>query len=90
MLLKVDFQKAYDSLEWGFMDLMLKTWGFTDDFRKLVMSYVTIVHYNLLINRSISGNFKPTYGIRRGDPLSPFLFILYMQLFSRMVANEKG
>lgn len=88
MLFKVDIHKAYDTLEWGFIDLCLKTWCFSTSAKNMVMSSVSNVRYSLLLNRGICGSFKPKHGLRQGEPLSPFFFILCTEILSRMLCVE--
>lgn len=90
MLLKIDLCKAYNSLEWDFLYLSLKAWGFSEKFQKLIMSCVSLVHYSLLLNGSINNNFKPSCGLCQGDLLSPFLFIICTEFFSSMMVAVEG
>lgn len=69
--------------------MSLQAWGFSANFRKMILSCVTTVQYSLPLNGSVSGSFRPSRGLHQGDPLSPFLFILCTEMFSRMVAAEE-
>lgn len=89
MLMKIDLRKAYDRVEWRFLRKALKGWGFTEDATKLIMSCVNTMQYNILINGNKSGVFNPSRGLRQGDPLSPYLFIMCSEYLSRLILKKK-
>lgn len=76
LFFKIDFAKAYDSVDWGFIENMLLLFGFHPKWRMWVMECITTASASVLVNGSSSGEFKLQRGLRQGDPLSPFLFIL--------------
>ena len=72
---KIDFQKAYDRMEWGFIQRVLKAFGFNEQFTNLIQQCLSMVHYSLLLNGGICLEFQLERGLRQRDPLSPiFLF----------------
>jgi len=85
--LKLDMEKAYDRLEWDFIKNCLRQYGFHSRFIKLIMECITTVSYSLLVNGESVGMIKPTRGIRQGDPLSPYIFILCMEVMNSMLST---
>uniref|UniRef100_A0A2N9HXU9 CCHC-type domain-containing protein n=1 Tax=Fagus sylvatica TaxID=28930 RepID=A0A2N9HXU9_FAGSY len=82
LILKLDLEKAYDRLEWDFIREVLTFFKFPPSFVDLVLECVSTSSFSILVNGGQLENFKPSRGIRQGDPLSPYLFILCMEYLS--------
>lgn len=83
VVIKLDMTKAYDHLSWLFLTKVLRQMGFCETFIDLVYGIVSNNWYTVLINGQPHGFFKSTRGVKQGDPLSPTLFILAAEAFSR-------
>ncbi|GAU41930.1 hypothetical protein TSUD_139160 [Trifolium subterraneum] len=76
MLFKVDFEKAYDSVDWGYLDNVMGRMSFLALWRKWIKECVCTATASVLVNGSPTNEFPLERGLRQGDPLSPFLFLL--------------
>ena len=79
MVFKVDFEKAYDTLRWDFLEDVLLAFGFGPKWRSWIRGCLVSSMGSVLVNGCPTPEFKYYRGLRQGDPLSPFLFILAME-----------
>ncbi|CAL8105061.1 unnamed protein product [Prunus armeniaca] len=88
MAWKIDLSKAYDRLNWNFIEHVLVELGLPLNLIKLIMSCVSTVKYQICINGELTESFQPKSGIRQGDPLSPYLFVLCIEKLSHIIFED--
>jgi hypothetical protein len=86
---KLDMHKAYDRVEWGFLEKIMLKLGFNQRWVKMIMTCVNTVRYRVRVNSDESDMFTPTRGLRQGDPLSPYLFLLCSEGLTSMLAKAE-
>eukprot|EP00253_Pinus_taeda_P023423 PITA_23423 len=87
MLLKIDLSKAFDSISWEYMQNILTAFGFANAWIRWISNLISSTFFSILINGIPTSTFRPSRGIRQGDPLSPFLFIIMAEGLGRCIKN---
>jgi hypothetical protein len=89
MFLKLDMEKAFDRMEWKFLLAILEKLGFSPIWISWIRTCISTPTFSILLNGCPYGFIPPSRGLRQGDPLSPFLFILGSKVFSRLMFKEE-
>ncbi|KAG7547383.1 F-box domain [Arabidopsis suecica] len=87
-MLKVDLRKAFDSVKWEFITAILKAMHFPDRFINWISQCISTPQFSVSVNGVTSGYFQSSRGLRQGDPISPYLFVLAMEVFSKLMSSS--
>jgi hypothetical protein len=82
--------KAYDRVEWNYLSGCLQKLGLDQGWIDTVMRCVTMVRYAVRINGDLTDPVVPTRGIRQGDPISPYLFLLCTEGLSCLLQKREA
>eukprot|EP00253_Pinus_taeda_P022878 PITA_22878 len=90
MLMQLDLSKAFDKDNWQYLEVVLTAFGFDHQWIKWILALIKSSNFSILVNGSPLEPFSPSRGIRQGDPLSPFLFVILMEGLSRLIRKAKA
>ena len=85
MLCKLDIEKVYDHLNWTFLFSVMDRMGFGKKWIDLIKWCISSASFSVLVNQSPTSFFQSSRGLRQGDPLSSYLFVLGMETLSRLI-----
>lgn len=87
-MFKVDLRKAFDTVRWSFVVQILKAMYFPQPFVNLIWQCVSTPFFSISINGEISTPFKGERSLRKGDPISPYLFVLVLEVLSQLLKTK--
>lgn len=85
LVFKIDFEKAYNHVNWSLLRQVLEKKGFGQRWINWIMGCVSSANFSILVNGKLLGRFGASRGLRQGDLLSPFLFTLVVDGLSRLI-----
>ena len=88
LLLNIDFEKAFDSLDWGFMRKVLEKFGFGKSMQKWVEIFYKDIKSTVIVNGQASSWFNIERGCRQGNPISPYIFVLCVEILAVMIREN--
>lgn len=88
MMMKLDLSKAYNRLNWKYLESILQAYGFYNRWVKWILSMISMPNFSILLNDTPTATFNASRGLRQGDSLSPFLFIIEIEGLGRYIKKE--
>jgi hypothetical protein len=90
VILKLDFEKAYDKVKWSFLQQTLRMKGFSPEWRALINDFVSGGSVAIRVNDDTGRYFQTRKGLRQGDPLSPMLFNIVVDMLAILIERAKS
>lgn len=89
VIIKLDFSKAYDSMDWSCLMHTLSCLNFGTKWRNWIRALLHSVKMSVLVNGSPTEKFAPTKGLRQGDPLAPYLFLIIGEILTKLISRSQ-
>lgn len=90
MMFKIDLRKAFDTMDRSFLIRVLVARGMPQSWIRWICSLLSDTQSNLIVNGEVQPSFQCFTGVRQVDPLSPYLFILVMDVLSDLLLKAQG
>ena len=89
LILLIDFEKAFDTVSWSFIDKVLDVFNFGNSIKRWIKTFYYDSQSCVIQNGHMSSYFKLGRGCRQGDPLSPYVFLLCAEILGILIRNNK-
>ena len=89
ILLLIDFEKAFDSVSWSFMEKCFKFFNFKDDAINWIKVFYKNIKSSVIVNNKPTPWFNVERGCRQGDPISPYIFLLCSEVLAHMIRQDE-
>jgi hypothetical protein len=90
VIFKIDFKKVYDKVKWSFLQQTLRMKGFSEKWCQWIQSFTEGGNVNIKVNDQLCSYFQTKKGLRQGDPLSPILFNIVVDMLAILIARAKA
>jgi hypothetical protein len=90
VILKLDFEKAYDKVKWSFLQQTLRIKGFSPKWSALINDFMSRGSVAIRVNDDTGRYFQTRKGLRQGDPLSPMLFNIVVDMLAILIERAKA
>jgi hypothetical protein len=88
LLISIDFEKAFDSIDWSFMENVLREVGFKEDMCRWISAFYNNIKASVIVNGCMSQSVPVERGCRQGDPISPYLFVLCAKILACKIRED--
>ena len=90
MIIKLDIENAYDHVNWNALFYLMERMGLGERWQRWMKVCISTVRFSVLVNGSLAGfSFGISHSLRQGDPLSPPLFLLVVEVLSRLLKKTE-